>query len=74
MSIYDLRPGQTGVINNVKGDQKLAKRLSALGFVQGTKVKLQNYAPLGDPVIIQIRGFKVAIRKNDSKSIYLEEA
>ncbi|APC42733.1 MULTISPECIES: FeoA family protein [Clostridium] len=69
MSIYDLKPGDKALIQSVCGDDKFAKRLLALGFIEGTEVKLIATAPLGDPIIINLRGFNIAIRKNDAKNI-----
>lgn len=74
MSVYDLKPGEKGIISNVCGNEKLAKRLSALGFIEGTEVKLHSCAPLGDPIVVQVRGSKLALRKSDLKSIYLKES
>ena len=33
------------------------KRLFALGCIEGTEVLLRRRAPLGDPIIINFRGF-----------------
>ena len=71
MSLNDLKVGEYAVIKAVKGDEKLAKRLSALGCIEGTEVKLKRVAPLGDPIIINLRGFDLAIRKKDANNIYL---
>ncbi|MFU0825281.1 FeoA family protein [Clostridium sp.] len=73
MSIVDLRPGQDGFIKNIMGDEKLSKRLLALGCIEGTKVTLKNKAPLGDPIIINVRGFDLAIRKKDAANIKIRE-
>lgn len=72
MSIYDLKPGETGIIDSITGDNKLAKRLLALGCIEGTEVKVKTAAPLGDPIIINLRGFDLAIRKKDAKNIYIK--
>ena len=71
MSLCDLKLGEKGKINSIKGDLKLAKRVAALGWVEGTEVELKRVAPLGDPLVINIRGFDLAIRKNDAKNIFL---
>jgi ferrous iron transport protein A len=71
MSICDLKIGQRATIDELLGDSKLNKRLSALGLIKGTEVELRRIAPLGDPIIINIRGFDLAIRKKDAKNIYL---
>lgn len=74
MSLYDLKCGQKGIITNITGDKKLIKRLFALGFIEGTEIKLKAAAPLGDPLIIHIRDFNIALRKKDAKNIFLKEA
>lgn len=71
MTIYNMRIGQTAYVRDISGDNKLAKRLMALGCVKGTEIKVKTIAPLGDPILISFRGFDLAIRKSDAKNIYL---
>lgn len=71
MSICDLKIGEKATIEELLGDSKLNKRLSALGLIKGTEVELRRVAPLGDPIIINLRGFDLAIRKKDAKNIFL---
>lgn len=73
MSILDLKPGEQGFVEYIYGNEKLSKRLLALGCIEGTKVTFKTSAPLGDPIIINIRGFDLAIRKKDAKNITLKE-
>ncbi len=71
ITLYDLKVGQAGLIKDITGDSKLTRRLLALGCIEGTKVTLKGIAPLGDPLIISLRGFNLAIRKKDAKNIFL---
>ncbi|MFL0247861.1 MULTISPECIES: FeoA family protein [Clostridium] len=71
MSIYDLRPGEKAYVSNIIGDEKLAKRLLALGAIEGTEVLVKAAAPLGDPILINFRGFDLAIRKKDARNIVI---
>lgn len=71
MCICDLELGQKGTIKSISGNIDLAKRLSALGCIEGTEVELKRIAPLGDPIILTLRGFDLAIRKKDAKNIFL---
>lgn len=73
MCICDLMPGQKAYINDINGNEKLIKRLQALGCIEGTEICLKAKAPLGDPLIINLRGFDLAIRKKDAKNIYIKE-
>ncbi|MGH4118653.1 FeoA family protein [Clostridium sp.] len=74
MSIYDLKPGDKALIKSIYGDKKFMKRLLALGCIEGTEITLKATAPLGDPIIISLRGFNLAIRKNDAKNIHVKTA
>ena len=74
MSIYDLKQGDKALIQTIYGDEKFTKRLLALGCIEGTEVTLKATAPLGDPIIINLRGFNLAIRKNDAKNICIVKA
>ena len=72
MTVYDLRVGQKGIIDNIYGNEKLAKRLLALGRTNDTEIEVRKIAPLGDPILVRFRGFDLAIRKNDAKNISLK--
>lgn len=74
MNLCSLKPGNIGLIDKLQCDDKLTKRLLALGFVEGTEVLMKKKAPLGDPIIINLRGTDLAIRKKDAKFIYIKEA
>nr|WP_074127362.1 ferrous iron transport protein A [Clostridioides difficile] len=62
MTVYNLKLGQKGIIDNIAGNEKLMKRLLALGLIDGTEVEVKKIAPLNDPIVIRFRGFDLAIR------------
>ena len=66
-----IKLGEKATIHAISGNDKLSKRLSALGLIQGTEIELKRVAPLGDPLIVNLRGFDLAIRKKDAKNILL---
>lgn len=71
MTISNLNPGETGIIKEIIGQSKLTKRLSALGCIEGTPIIFKTKAPLGDPLIVNFRGFDLAIRKKDAECIII---
>ena len=72
MTVYDLKVGEKGIIDNIYGNEKLAKRLLALGCISETEIEVRKIAPLGDPILVRFRGFDLSIRKNDAKNISLK--
>lgn len=73
MTVYDLKVGEKGTIHNIDGNEKLAKRLLALGCINNTEIEIKKIAPLGDPIVINFRGLNLALRKSDAKNIYLKD-
>ena len=72
MTVSDLKIGQKGIIANIYGNEKLVKRLLALGCRTNTEIEIKKIAPLGDPIIVRFRGFDLALRKSDAKNILLK--
>lgn len=72
MTVYDLKVGQKGIINDIYGNMKLSKRLLALGCINNTEIEVKKVAPFGDPIVVRFRGFDLAIRKSDAKNISLK--
>ncbi|MEG0842845.1 MAG: ferrous iron transport protein A [Romboutsia sp.] len=72
MTVYDLKIGQLGIIDHIDGNEKLAKRLLALGCIDNTEIEVKKIAPFGDPILVRVRGFDLALRKSDAKGIYLK--
>jgi len=70
-TLIDLKPGEEGTIlsyNNI-GDEDLKRHLLSMGFVKGSKIKMEKVAPLGDPIKFQIKGYSICLRKEEAKNI-----
>ena len=52
MTVYDLKVGQKATIYDIAGDIRLAKRLFALGCINGTEICVKKIAPFGDPYLV----------------------
>ena len=64
-----LMPGQAGVISELHGDDSLRVRLMEMGLIRGETVHVLKYAPLGDPLELDIAGYHLSIRKGDAQCI-----
>jgi ferrous iron transport protein A len=72
--LSELPVGGDGVIAEVLGERSVRRRLMELGLVPGTKVRVVNVAPLGDPLELEVRGGKLSIRRVEAANIGLSEA
>ena len=62
-ALRDLAPEEGGVL--CAHAQVVRERLADLGFVAGTEVKVIRRAPLGDPIEIEVRGYRLCLRSAD---------
>lgn len=47
-------------------------RLQEMGLTVGTEFKVIKVAPFGDPVEIDLRGYRLCLRKNETNSFEIE--
>jgi ferrous iron transport protein A len=67
--LSDLTPGQVATVSVYLGDLERTKRLREMGLLPGTKVKFIRWAPLGDPLEIELRGYKLSLRRHEAELI-----
>ena len=68
----DMAVGDIAVVTNVSGSGQLRKRMLDFGLTRGAKVELIRKAPLGDPIEIQLRGFRLTLRKVEADIVELD--
>ena len=69
-----LLPGQRARVSAPDPGNVIPARLLELGFVPGTSLEIVRRAPLGDPVEIELRGYRLClhVRQLDSLSVERE--
>lgn len=72
MVLSDLRIGQCARILRVNGGGELRRRLLDMGLTPNTIVKLVRVAPLGDPIELCLRGYKLSLREEAARDIEVE--
>jgi len=72
-SLADIPPGGTAKIIRVGGAAKISRRLTDMGLTAGAIVSVVKVAPLGDPVEVTVRGYKLSFNKAQAQAIYVEE-
>jgi Fe2+ transport system protein FeoA len=48
-------------------------KLMEMGCVPGELVKVEQIAPLGDPISIIVAGYNLSLRLNEADNIFVEE-
>ena len=66
--LSELKPGQKAVIEEF-GDTSLLLKLMEMGCVPGEKIKVEQVAPLGDPISVEVSGYHLSLRLNEAEQI-----
>ncbi len=69
IQLHLLKPGQRGTITRINGESALRRRFAEMGIVKGETILIERNAPLGDPVEYFIKGYHLALRKEEAAQI-----
>jgi len=74
MTLKDLVIGDSGRVAGFEAAGRgYRKKLLAMGLTPGTEFNVIRVAPMGDPVELQVRGFKLSLRKGEAAAIQVEK-
>lgn len=69
MRLSELHMGERGVIVKIYGNGGFRKRIVEMGFIKGKTVEAVSDAPLHDPIVYKVIGYKVSLRREEAKMI-----
>lgn len=72
MTLKELPVGKTATITTVGGEGALRQHFLDMGVIPGMEIRLVKYAPLGDPMELQIQGYELTLRLADAEQIGIE--
>lgn len=64
MTLKELPIGKTATILTVGGEGALRQHFLDMGVIPNADVRMIKYAPMGDPVELQIHGYELTDRKS----------
>ncbi|QGJ69077.1 Ferrous iron transport protein A [Planctomycetales bacterium 10988] len=70
-TLADCKVGTEGVVSQISGSDEISIRLLEMGLTPQTKLKLLGKAPLGDPLEIEVRGYRLSLRKSEATRVQL---
>ncbi|MGD6934546.1 MAG: FeoA family protein [Candidatus Bathyarchaeia archaeon] len=73
MRLSELKPGKKATITQIQETGPARKRLLDMGLVKGSKLQIICSAPLGDPIEIEVRDYKLTLRKREAENIIVME-
>lgn len=70
--LSDVQVGKTVVIHSFEKDEIFIK-LMEMGCIPGEKIRVEQVAPLGDPICISVAGYNLSLRLNEADNILVED-
>ena len=70
-TLRDVAIGDTATVRRLTGEGALKRHIMDMGITKGTSVFVRKVAPLGDPIEVTVRGYKLSLRKSEAESILI---
>lgn len=74
MLLSELKEGETGIIVKIAGNGTLRRRILEMGIVKGSKVYIEKYAPLKDPLELVVKNYHISLRVEEAAQITVEKS
>ena len=72
MKLRELEIGKSAVIKSVGGEGALRQHFLDMGLIPGAEVTVIKFAPMGDPMEIQIHGYELTLRLAEAAEVVIE--
>ena len=73
MTLDDLAIGCDGVIVAIDAEDPAGRRLADLGLLPKTQIRAVRRAPLGDPTIYELRGYRLCLRRGEAARVQISK-
>jgi ferrous iron transport protein A len=70
--LSELKLGKVAIITAFENDDIFLK-LMEMGCIPGETVRVDQIAPLGDPISITVAGYHLSLRLDEAEKIWVEE-
>ena len=71
-NLAEVGAGETVVISHIEGSGPFRARLSEMGFVCGKTVKRLGCSPIGNPIVFELMGGQIALRRSEAEKILVQ--
>ena len=71
LTVAGLEIGERGAVVSVSGRGAVKRRIMDMGMVPGAVVEIIQVAPLGDPIEIKLKGYRLALRCEEASRVQI---
>lgn len=70
--LSQLQTGEQGKVLRITSKGTVRRRIMQMGVTPGTKICVKGVAPLGDPIEILVKGYRLSLRKDEAADVLIE--
>jgi ferrous iron transport protein A len=71
-ALADLPVGARARVSTIAGADELTMRLLEMGLTPGVEVAMVGSAPLGDPLELEVRGYRLSVRRSEAARVEID--
>ena len=72
MTLDELTQDDRARVTGVAGSDDVGLRLMEMGLTPGAIVRLVGTAPLGDPLELEVRGYRLSLRRSEAARVSVD--
>lgn len=69
-----LAVGQRARVLTVDAADEVGQRILEMGLTPGVDVRMVGAAPLGDPLVFEVRGYRLSLRRSEAERVEVDPA
>ncbi len=70
--LAELPIGGKARVSTILGSDELTMRLLEMGLTPGVEVSVVGAAPLGDPLELELRGYRLSVRRSEAARVQID--
>jgi len=71
-ALDQLPVGSRALVRAIAGDDEVSLRLLEMGLTPGVEIAVVGTAPLGDPLELELRGYRLSVRRSEAARVEIE--
>jgi len=71
-ALNELHTGEQGEVIRITAKGTVRRRILEMGVTPGTRISVKGVAPLGDPIEILVKGYRLSLRKGEAANVLVE--
>lgn len=72
MLLSEMREGDSAIVVKIGGKGALRRRILEMGILKGSRVHVEKYAPLKDPLELIVKGSHISLRVAEASQIQVD--